>query len=385
MKNMKNYSQIVVATLILVLISTLFIFDFVLAEDKNVQIYFFYSSTCPHCAKEEKFLEELKQKYPSIEIKFYEVVHNQENQKILDEFYKKNDVPEKDQGWVPVTFTPTNYFVGFNDQVAKDIENCLKDCLSGGEVVSQKIIIPIYGEVDASKVSLPLLTLILGILDGFNPCAMWVLVILISLLLSLNSRKKIALVGGIFIFAEGLLYFLFMSAWLNAFLVIGYVSLTRTLIGIFGIIFGIWRIREFVTWKPGVCKVVDHSKSQEKLLDKMKNLLKPAAVPATILGTIALAFGVNSVEFFCSAGFPVMYTRILALQNVGTIQYYLYLLFYNLLYMLDDFIVFGFAFFTLNRFGFSDRYNRYSTLIAGILIFVLGILLIFKPNILIFG
>jgi thiol-disulfide isomerase/thioredoxin len=382
---MKNYSKIVFALLTVVLISTLLSFNFVLAEDKNVQIDFFYSSTCPHCAKEEKFLEELKQKYPSIEIKSYEVVHSQENQKILDEFYKKYDVPEKDQGWVPVTFTPTNYFVGFNDQVAKDIENCLKECLTGGEIVSQKIIIPIYGEVDASKISLPLLTLIFGILDGFNPCAMWVLVVLISLLLSLKSRQKIALVGGIFIFAEGLLYFLFMSAWLNAFLVIGYVSITRTLIGIFGIIFGIWRIREFLTWRPGVCKVVDHSKSQDKLLDKMRSLLKPAAVPATILGTIALAFGVNLVEFFCSAGFPVMYTRILALQNVGTIQYYLYLLFYNLLYMLDDFIVFGVAFFTLNRFSFSDKYNRYSTLVAGVLILILGILLIFKPTFLIFG
>jgi thiol-disulfide isomerase/thioredoxin len=382
---MKNYSKIAVAILTVVLISTLSSFNFILAEDKKVQIDFFYSSTCPHCAKEEKFLEELKQKYPSIEIKSYEVVHTQENQKILDEFYEKYKVPEKDQGWVPVTFTPTNYFIGFNDQVAKDIENCLKECLGGGEVVSQKIIIPIYGEVDASKISLPLLTLILGILDGFNPCAMWVLVVLISLLLSLKSRQKIALVGGIFIFAEGFLYFLFMSAWLNAFLVIGYVSITRTLIGIFGIIFGIWRIREFMTWRPGVCKVVDHSKSQDKLLDKMKNLLKPAAMPATILGTIALAFGVNLVEFFCSAGFPVMYTRILALQKVGTIQYYLYLLFYNLLYMLDDFIVFGVAFFTLNRFSFSDKYNRYSTLVAGVLILILGILLIFKPNFLIFG
>lgn len=113
--------------------------------------------------------------------------------------------------------------------------------------------------------------------------------------------------------------------------------------------------------------------------------MKPAAVPATILGVIALAFSVNLVEFLCSAGFPVMYTKILASQGLGTIQYYFYLLFYNFFYMLDDFIVFGFAFFTLNRFKFSDRYNRYSTLVAGILIFILGILLIFKPSILMFG
>jgi hypothetical protein len=211
------------------------------------------------------------------------------------------------------------------------------------------------------------------------------LVILISLLLTLKSRKKIALVGGTFIFAEGFLYFLFMAAWLNAFMALSFVSLIRIFIGIFGIVFGIWRIRDFFTWKPGVCKVVGESKSQEKILDKMKNLLKPAAVPATIFGVISLAFGVNLIEFFCSAGFPVMYTKILSGQGIGAIQYYLYLLLYNFFYMLDDFIVFGFAFFTLNRFNFSEKYNKYSTLVAGVLILVLGILLIFRPEILMFA
>jgi len=356
----------------------------ILAAGK-VEIYFFYSAICPHCAEEEKFLKELEKKYPEIEIKRYEVFYQTENQKILRDFYEKYKVSEKEQGFVPVTFTPTKYFVGFNEQIGAEIESCLKECLRGEKSAPQKIKIPIFGEIDLSKLSLPTLTFLLGILDGFNPCAMWVLIILISLLLSLRSRKKIALVGGIFIFAEGLLYFLFMTAWLNIFLVMKHVSLTRILIGIFGISFGIWRIRDFITWKPGVCKVVDHSKSQEKIMDRIQNLLKPTTVPATILGVIALAFGVNLIEFFCSAGFPVMYTRILALQNVSGIQYYLYLFFYNILYMLDDLLVFGFAFFTLSRFGFSDKYNKYSTLIAGLLIFILGILLIFKPELLMFG
>jgi len=359
--------------------------DFSLAQQKTIEIDFFYSAICPHCAEEKEFLEGLGQKYPEIEIKEYEIFYTQGNQKILNDFYEKYKVPAGERGWVPVTFTPTKYFVGFNDQIAGDIENCLKECLGTGQVASQKIRIPFFGTVDIAKLSLPALTIVLGIMDGFNPCAMWILIILISLLLSLRSRKKIALVGGTFIFAEGLLYFLFMTAWLNIFLVMKHVSLTRILIGIFGIGFGIWRIRDFITWKPGVCKVVDHSGSQEKIMTRIQNLLKPTTVPVTILGVIVLAFGVNIIEFFCSAGFPVMYTRILAIQNISGIQYYLYLLFYNILYMLDDFLVFGLAFFTLNRFSLSDKYNRYSTLIAGLLIFVLGILLIFKPELLMFG
>ncbi len=357
----------------------------VFAQGEPIEINFFYSATCPHCAAEEEFLKGLEKKYSEIKINRYEVVSDRENQKLLQDFFAKYKVPENEQGWVPATFTPTKYFVGFNEQTGKDIESCLKECLGGEKTAAQILKVPILGNVDLSKMSLAGLTFVLGILDGFNPCAMWILVILISLLIPLRSRKKIALVGGIFIFAEGLLYFLFMTAWLNIFLAIKYGLLTRILIGIFGIVFGVWRIKDFLTWKPGVCKVVGDSKSQGKIMDKMNRVLKATTIPAMVAGVILLAFGVNLVEFLCSAGFPVMYTRILAIQDIGAFQHYLYLFFYIIFYMLDDLIIFGIAFFAFGRFAFSEKYNKYSTLIAGVLIFVLGILLIFKPGLLMFG
>lgn len=349
----------------------------------SVQIDFFYSSTCPYCAAEKEFLKGLQEKYPAIELKSYEVINSEENQALMRDFYRKYDVPEQEQGYVPNTFISDKYFIGFNDNLGDDIETYIKTLLSGTEAPSQRFKIPFLGEIDAQKISLPLLTVVLGTLDGFNPCAMWILVVLISMLLAAKSRKKIALVGGIFILAEGLLYFLFMSAWLNALLLMSFVALTRILIGGFGIVFGIWRLRDFINWKPGVCKVVDEKK-EGKIMQRMKNILKPSTLPVTILGVVVLAFGVNLVEFFCSAGFPVIYTRILAVQSVGTLQHYLYLAFYNFFYMLDDLIVFGVAFFTLNHFNFSDKYNRYATLIAGALILILGVLMIFKPEWLIF-
>lgn len=358
--------------------------DFSFAQNQEVEINFFYSPTCPHCAKEKEFLKDLKNEYPELKINQYDVISSQDNQKILLDFYQKYQVPEQEQGYVPVTFTLTKYFVGFNDQVASEIKNCINQCFGGGQTVPEKIKIPLLGEVDLSKMSLLGLTFTLGILDGFNPCAMWILVILISLLLPLKSRKKIVLVGGVFIFAEGLLYFLFMTAWLNLFLAVKYGLITRILIGVFGIVFGIMRLKDFFTWKPGVCKVTETPESQRKIMGRMERVLKAGSFPALVLGVILLAFSVNLVEFLCSAGFPVIFTRILALQNIAGFQYYLYLILYNLLYMLDDFIVFGFAFFTFNRFKFSDKYNKYSTLIAGILILILGILIIFKPGLLMF-
>lgn len=357
---------------------------FALAQEK-LELIYFWGDGCPHCAKESVFLGELEKKYPELEIKKYEVWYNAENQKLLQDAYRKYGLT---QPGVPLTIIKDKYFLGYQeDQTSgKEIEDYLKSVLSGEAPPSDKNIIrvPILGEINLAKLSLPVLTVILGTLDGFNPCAMWILVIFLSLLLPLKSRKKILLVGGVFIFAEGLLYFLFMSAWLNFFLAVGYLSLIKIGIGIFGIIFGIFRIRDFWNWKPGVCKVTD-AKSEGKLVDKMQKVLKSSTLPAIVLGIFALAFGVNMIEFFCSAGFPTMYTKILSLQHVGTLQHYLYLLFYNIFYMLDDIVVFVFAFFTLNRFGFSDKYNRYSTLIAGLLILILGLLLIFKPSLLMFG
>lgn len=363
--------------------------NFVLAQD-NTELNFFYSETCPHCAKEKAFLNDLEKKHPDLEINRYEVVSDKENQKLLADFYERFQVPANEQGLVPATFLSKQetlyYFIGFNDQIKLKIEQSLGKGIPKelGNYSQNTLSIPIFGKIDIGKVSLPALTIILGLLDGFNPCAMWILLVLITMLLTLRSRRKIALVGGIFILTEGLLYFLFMSAWLNFFEALSFVSFIRIGIGIFGIIFGILRIRDFMAWKPGVCKVVGVS-GKDKLFDRINKVLKPATLPATILGVASLAFGVNLVEFFCSAGFPVIYTKILASQGLSALQHYLYLAFYNVLYMLDDLIVFGAALFTLSRFGFSDKYNRWSTLAAGILILALGLFLIFKPEFLMFA
>lgn len=147
-------------------------FNFASAQSEKIQIDFFYSAICPHCKAEEKFLDDLQKKYPELEIKRYEVVYNPENQKILQQFQEEYKVPENERIYVPTTFTPTKYFVGFNDQIAKEIENCLQECFGNGTVVSQKIKIPLLGEVDISKTSLLALTVVLGTMDGFNPCAM---------------------------------------------------------------------------------------------------------------------------------------------------------------------------------------------------------------------
>ena len=360
--------------------------DFSFAQKESAEIYFFYSSVCSHCAKEKLFLEELEEKYPTIKIKKYEVLDSPENQEILRDFYEKYEVPEREWGLVPVTFTLTRYFVGFTEQIGKEIEGCIKECIGQNGTTSQKIKIPIIGEVDLSKMSLPALTITLGVIDGLNPCAMWVLLFLIALLINTRSRKRMWLIGGTFILASGIVYFLILAAWLNLFLVISYVNFTRVAIGIFALGMGIWQIKNFATYHPGLCKVLGlKSRVESKLQARAEKIVNSPFTWATIGGLIFLALGINLVEFFCSAGLPAIYTRILALSNLSASVYYLYLLLYTIIFMLDDLIIFSLAIITLSRVGFTEKYNYWATLIGGLLILILGILLIFRPEALMFS
>lgn len=360
--------------------------DFSLAQQDQIEIYFFYSDICPHCAKEKEFLKDLEKKYPEIEVKGYEVISSSENQKILKDFYENYQVPGGERGRVPATFTPTRYFIGFNQQIGEDIESCLKECLGEGIAGTQEIKIPFFGSVDVSKMSLPILTITLGAMDGLNPCAMWILLFLIALLINTRSRKRMWLVGGTFIAASGIVYFLLLTAWLNLFLAISYVNLTRILIGAFALGVGIWQIKNFITYHPGVCKVLGiKSRIERGLREKAEKIVTSPFTFAMIGGLIILALGVNLIEFFCSAGLPAIFTRILTLSEISTLSYYLYLLLYTFVFILDDLIIFSLAVITLSRVGFTEKYNYWATLIGGLLILILGILLIFKPELLMFG
>jgi len=362
-------------------------FDFVYAQGK-VEVDFFYSAICPHCAEEKEFLKELEEKYPQIEIKQYEVLYSKDNQELLRVFYEEYQVPEGEWGLVPVTFTSDKYFIGFSQQIANEIENCLEECLGEEKPVVQGVKIPFLNEtIDISEMSLPVLTVTLGALDGLNPCAMWVLLFLIALLVNTRSRKRMWLVGGVFIIASGIIYYLILTAWLNLFLAISYVNLTRIIIGVFAIGVGIWQIKNFLTYHPGVCKVLGISSRIEekmKLKEKAEKIATSPLTWVTIGGLLFLAFGVNLVEFFCSAGLPAIYTRILALNQISTLNHYLYLLLYTFVFMMDDLIIFSLAIITLGRVGFTEKYNYWATLIGGLLILILGLLLIFKPELLMF-
>jgi len=374
-------------------------------------VYFFWGDGCPHCAKEEVFLEEMKSKYPQITVRDFEVWKNAENQKLLADLGKKLNI---NISGVPFTVAGEKYFTGWFDRqtTGRAIEEAIiyeaghdctdlvagvissneetgpdgKDCVKPEDEknIPQTIDVPVFGRIEVKNFSLPVLAVVLGGLDGFNPCAMWTLIFLISLLLGMEDRKRMWMLGGAFIFASSLVYFIFMAAWLNLILFIGFIFWVRFAVGLVSLGAGGYNLKEYFANKKQVCKVTADPKKQ-RTFEKLKAVTQKKNFYLALGGIILLAFAVNLVELICSAGFPVVFTQILAMSGLSGLAYYLYIFLYIFFFMLDDMIVFFIAMATLKMAGVTTKYGRLSKLIGGALMLAIGLLLIFKPEWLMFG
>jgi len=395
----------------------------IVVAQESVVLHLFHSEGCPHCKDEREFLSELLPKYPFVQLQLYEVSQNRESAELLS---KVGEALETSVAGVPFTVIGDQFVVGFgsSETTGVQIERLIEqqqqsqrpDIVKALQlestttktpattptiveaekpeeatqedgstvdptlnVLDTSISVPVVGNISIRSLSLPTLTVLVAFLDGFNPCAMWVLLFLISLLLGMKDRKRMWILGSTFIVASGLVYLLFMTAWLNFFLLLGYIQLTRTLIGLFALGVGIYQLRDFYVNKDGGCKVVP-SEKRRPWLERMKKIVGQKQLVFAMAGMVGLAAAVNVVELACSAGLPAIYTQVLAVSGLATWQHYVLLLLYIIIFMIDDILIFVIAMKTLQITGIQHKYARYSHLIGGIVIFLLGILLVFKPE-----
>lgn len=412
---------------IFIFLFSFFIFSPVSASEK-VDIYFFYGDGCPHCAKEEIFLDKLAEEVENIEVHRYEVWFNRENADLIAKIAKSMDLANTN---VPITIIGDTPISGYSsddttgeliesivdyystntcfDRVASimgtgtEVQSCTHNCEGDGECLhdcgcsadnsknlpagninkQDKINLPFLGTVEIKNFSLPILTIIIAALDGFNPCAMWALLFLISLLLGMKDRVKMWIMGSVFVFVSGAVYFLFMAAWLNVLLFIGFLFWVRMAIGGVAIGSGIYHLRDFWKNRDGKCKVTD-SEKKKNYFSKLKKIVIEEKFWMSLLGIIVLAVSVNMVELLCSAGLPAVYTQILTMAGLSKLEYYGYLLLYIIIFMLDDMLIFILAMVTFKMTAFSSKYTRWTSLIGGILMLVIGVLLMFKPGLIMF-
>lgn len=383
-----------------------FVIPFSVYASNDLDIHLFYSKTCPHCKDERSYLDEFLKDRKNIKLHLYEITENKENREFLKKVQK---IIDEESNYVPYTVIGNKYYEGFNNNTKLKIENTIKayeddydnyvnvvgdiksgkiteknykKIIEGKEVkVSNNVRIPLLGEVNPKKVSLPLIAIIIGLVDGFNPCAMWVLVFLISMLFNMKDKRRMWILGLTFLFTSAFVYFLFMIAWLNIVVSISGIRWIQILIALVALIGAFVNFRSYYMErkKDAGCVVVDDNK-RKKIFSKIKKFTTEKSFILAILGVITLAVSVNLVELACSAGLPLLFTQILALNNLSEVESTIYILVYIFFFLIDDLVVFMIAMLTLKITGITTKYTKYTHLIGGIIMFLIGLLMLIKPE-----
>lgn len=332
------------------------------------RLHVFFHPDCPHCHAAIAFLKTQS----GIETVLHDV-STPANEALLITVARQHGIP--DLG-VPLFVRGSRYLIGFEsaETTGRELIAMASDQGTGAppETAASRIHVPLLGEIDPSRYSLLALTVLMGLSDGFNPCAMWVLVYLISLIAGIQDRRKIWWLVGTFVFASGVLYFLFMTAWLNTFLFIGYIRPLTQLIALLAIGFGTDHLFEVAVTRGAIVCDLGSAEQRRRTMQWARDLVAAPVGLASIVLVIGLAFTVNAIEFVCSAALPAIYTHLLALTDLSAGQYYAYIALYVTFFMLDDLIIFGFAAFAVQKI-IDTRYAAISRAAGGAILIGLGL------------
>lgn len=383
---MKKLSKILffiaIVTIFLLKPEIAFLPNYVLAQDLiqaevDKELVFFYSTTCPHCREQEKFLDILEKKYSNIEIKRYEFSKNID---LIQDFYLKYNVPAQEQGFIPVTFIGDIYFVGFDKSIGEKIEEYIQNSFEIEPYSTDKIKVPFLGEVNIENFSLPFLAVVFGFFDGFNICSLGALVLILGIVIALKSKKRILILGGAFIFITAVIYWLMVFLWNRLFVFVApFIRNMEILIGILAGVGAWYFFREFLRSRKGmaVCRFGGIS---EKLAGKISQAFEKRTGILAMIGIIFLfATAITIIEFPCTAFFPVLFTGILAKTGTPLYLSAFYIGIYVFFYMLDEFIVLLVAVFTMKIWVASPKVMTWLNFLASALMFVFGFYYLLWP------
>jgi len=377
---------------------------------EDVTLYFFHGDGCPHCREENKFLKKMSKKYSNLNIVKYEVWYNEENSALLDKVF---DAYKINVSGVPTTIIGDTYISGYDDTIGDKIERAIEyysshksdDYVSkisdgsftqddfpkkNGFLEQEKSYdkemsfnLPFFGKINLKTASLTTAAVVIGLIDGFNPCAMWILLFLISVLMGMNNKKRMWILGITFLLTSALVYLGIMLSWIEIVVKITAIIWIRNIIAIVALIGGIINLRSFIKSNDSGCEVVD-DKKRKKIFQKIRKFTIEKSFFLAIIGIVGLAISVNVVELACSAGLPIVFSELLVLNHTSSMMRFFYTILYVFFFLIDDLIVFFIAMFTMKVTGISTKYNKYSHLIGGVIMVLIGILLIVKPGWLMF-
>jgi glutaredoxin len=355
----------------------------------------FVREGCPHCAEAERFLAGLKTERPELEIRIRDVKQDPAAMERLQALAREH---RAGGARVPAILVGGQLILGYSSQAHTDRliraalageraaapgdagSTCEADeglaCGAPPAAAPEVFELEFFGRtLSLDDIGLPAFTVAMGLLDGFNPCSMWVLLLMISMLAPLNDRRRMLAVAGTFVVVEGIAYFVFMAAWLNLFLLIGLSRVSQLVIAAIAIAAGLINVKDFFAFGRGISLSIPGS-AKPRIYQRIRDILQARNLGAAILATIVLALLVQIVELMCTSGFPALYTRILTLRELPPASYYGYLLLYIAAYMLDDVIVLGIGVTMLSRHRLQEKEGRWLKLMSGAVMIGLGVYLL---------
>jgi glutaredoxin len=329
---------------------------------------------CPHCADAKAWLETLRSGRPHLVVVFRPVDRDPAARADLERVSRDAGVAVPG---VPTFVVDGRVLVGFVDAARSGprVLALLEPAAAAAGVVETSI----FGRLSAERLGLPLFTIALGLLDGFNPCAMWVLLFLLSLLVRLQDRRRMALVAGTFVVASGAVYFAFMAAWLNVFLLVGMSAALRIGLGAVALLIGLVNVKDFFAFGRGVSLSIPEA-AKPGIYARVRRVLNAEALPASMAAVAVLAVAVNFVELLCTAGFPAIYTAVLVQHQLPPLAHYGYLLLYIAGYVADDALMVTIAVITLGHRKLTERGGRWLKLVSGAAMMALGAVMIARPE-----
>lgn len=351
----------------------------------EVQLYFFWSLTCPHCTEARPYIEALPEARPWVKLHTLELSRHPEN---VDQYQAMARQLGEDAASVPALLFCGEMHVGWDSDattgalIRQRLDDCRARAVSGQAAQAaspEPIRLPLIGAVDPASLSLPILTLVLAGLDAFNPCAFFVLLFLLSMMAHQKSRRRMLLIGGVFVLVSGIMYFAFMAAWLNVFQLFGHLAWVTLAAGALAVFVGAVNVKDFFRFGKGLTLSIPESK-KPGLFRRTRAILDAGNLPAMLAATLFLAVAANFYELLCTAGFPMVYTRLLTLADLTPAARYGYLAAYNLVYVLPLALIVAVFAFSLGARKLTEREGRLLKLMSGAMMLELGALLLIAPD-----
>ena len=342
------------------------------------ELHVFVREGCPHCASAKEFLAALgPEDLRSVRVVLRDVSQDEQARSDLERLSKA--VGAWPPG-VPTFLFKGTVLVGFDD--SEHTGRALLELIQqdgARPAVRDQVETQLFGPLNVNRLGMPLFTLALGLLDGFNPCATWVLLFLLSLLVRLRDRRRMAVVAGTFVLTSGAVYYAFMAAWLNFFVVLGLSSTLRVVLGTVALLIGLLNVKDFFAFGRGPSFSIPDS-AKPGLYERMRRVMAAPTLGLSLVSVITLAVLVNFVELLCTAGFPAIYTAVLTQHEPTAAGRYAYLGLYIVGYMADDALMVGLAVSALSRRKLSERAGRVLKLLAGSVMLLLGLVLLLRPG-----